>query len=95
MIKHIVLYKFKKEYPDAAQQAAEKLMALPEKIDVIRSFEVGKDVLHEERSYDFALIGVFDSLEAMETYKKHPEHLKVREFMKEVREASVSVDFEF
>ena len=35
-----------------------------------------------------------DSLEALETYKVHPEHKKISAFVKEVRIARACVDFE-
>ena len=95
MIKHIVLFKFKKEFPNAAQEAKAKLEELPSKIDVIRSFQVGIDIMHSERSYDLALIGEYDSMEDLKKYDQHPEHLKVRNFIHGVRETSVSLDFEF
>ncbi|MNE84744.1 Stress responsive A/B Barrel Domain protein [compost metagenome] len=64
------------------------------KIDVLKSIEVGVDVLHSERSYDIALITKFDSMEALDAYQVHPVHQKVIEHMSQVREASVAVDFE-
>ncbi len=64
------------------------------KIEVLKSIEVGIDVLHSERSYDIALITKFESMEALEVYQVHPVHKKVIEHMAQVREASVSVDFE-
>ncbi|HYV05874.1 MAG TPA: Dabb family protein [Blastocatellia bacterium] len=96
MIKHIVFLKFK---PDASieQRHAiiEELRALPKQIDVIREYEVGEDVLRSPRSWDAALIGTYDSLETLKIYNDHPAHVAVVQKIREISEASSSVDFEF
>lgn len=94
MIKHIVFTKF--ENPDENVPAACALLnALPEKIPEIVSLETGRDVLHSERSYDMALIVTFRSFAALAVYDKHPEHGKVRAYIKAHRTASATVDFEY
>lgn len=98
MIKHIVLWKFldqaeghtKEENMDIVR---DKLKALLPVIPSIRSFEIGKDILHSEMSYDMALIMTFDSMEDLEAYKIHPEHQKVSAYVKKVRSGRVSTDF--
>ncbi|MBQ7541653.1 MAG: Dabb family protein [Clostridia bacterium] len=98
MIKHIVLWKFqdeaqghtKEENMEIIRAALTSLVPI---IPQIRSFEIGKDVLHSEMSYDMALIMTFDSLEDLEAYKTHPEHRKVSAYVKQVRESRVSADF--
>lgn len=98
MIKHIVLWKFldqaeghtKEENMDIVR---DKLTALLPVIPSIRSFEIGKDILHSEMSYDMALIMTFDSMEDLEAYKIHPEHQKVSAYVKKVRSGRVSTDF--
>jgi hypothetical protein len=43
MIKHVVFFKFKPEASASQRkEVIEQLRALPDKIDVIRSFEVGE-----------------------------------------------------
>ena len=100
MICHIVFWKFsdfadnrsKEENMDIVK---EKLTALLPIIPQIRSFRIGKDVLHSDMSYDMALIMEFDSLTDLDLYKNHPEHKKVSNFVKTVRSDRASVDFEF
>jgi len=96
MIKHIVFFKFKPE-ADAAQRTAvlDSLRSLPEKIDVIRSFEVGEDVLRIARSWDAVLIATYDDLEALEQYTRHDDHLEVVLKLREICDAVGSVDFEY
>jgi hypothetical protein len=56
-------------------------------------YELGRDVLHTERSYDFAIVALFANEEALQRYQKHPEHLKVSEKIKRLCEGVVTVDF--
>ncbi|MFD1953476.1 Dabb family protein [Paenibacillus thailandensis] len=94
MITHIVLFKLKDASADNVERTMQVLRNMEGKIDVLKSIEVGADVLHSARSYDIGLITKFDSLEDLEKYQVHPEHQKVIAHMNEVRESSVSVDFE-
>jgi hypothetical protein len=68
---------------------------LPKKIDVIREYEVGEDVLRSARSWDAVLIGTYDSLETLKTYNEHPAHVAVVQNIRSISEAVASVDFEF
>lgn len=94
MITHIVFFKLKDGSEENVARAAQVLKDMEGKIEVLKSIEVGIDVLHSERSYDIALITKFESMEALEVYQVHPVHKKVIEYMLQVREASISVDFE-
>ena len=98
MIKHIVLWKFLDEAEGHTKEenmdiVRERLTALLPIIPLIRSFEIGKDILHSDMSYDMALIMTFDSMEDLAAYKVHPEHQKVSEYVKNVRCGRVSTDF--
>ena len=96
MIRHVVFLKFKPEADQARRRAAlGALRALPDKIDVIRSFEVGEDVLHIERSWDAVLIATYDDLEALQKYTRHDDHVEVAVKLREICDAVGSVDFEF
>jgi hypothetical protein len=92
MIVHVVLMRF----PDArdAEEAARRLRTLSDKVDVIRRFDVGSNVVPSERAYDLGLVMEFDSIQDLETYQMHPEHGAVAEFCAARREAAVSCDFE-
>ncbi|OBR67373.1 stress responsive protein [Paenibacillus oryzae] len=94
MITHIVFFKLKDRSKASVDATAAVLRNLEGKIDVLRYIEVGTDVLHSERSYDIALVTRFDSLADLDAYQVHPEHKKVIEHMSQVRESSVSVDYE-
>ncbi|MBQ8292245.1 MAG: Dabb family protein [Bacilli bacterium] len=96
MIKHIVCYKLKNRTEEAKQNVKKMFMSMPDKIEAIKEIQVGLDFLKSERSYDVVLEITFESVEKMNEYQKHPYHLNtVKPFMKEAKDLSVSVDFEF
>ena len=95
MIKHIVFLKFKPEASaEQRREIIEELRALPAQINVIREYEVGEDVLKSPRSWDAALVGTYDSLEALKTYNDHPAHVAVVQKIRAISEGAASVDFE-
>lgn len=94
MIKHMVFTRF--ENPgESVPVAREMLEALPAKIPQIVTLETGADVMHSERSFDMALIVTFKTMEDLKIYDAHPEHTKVREYIKPRRTATATVDFTF
>lgn len=95
MIRHIVLFKIKDEYKSEIPQLVENFYGMKGKIEGMVDLEAGQDFLQSERSYDLALLTVFDSRAAFEAYQTHPVHMPVKKRMHEVRSASVSCDFEF
>lgn len=94
MLKHVVFFKLKDKSPETLQKIKTDLLALKDKISLIKSIEVGLDILHTERSYDVVLYTKFDSLEDMQAYQIHPEHVKFGEYIHTVKESIVAVDFE-
>ena len=93
MIRHIVLFKIKDEYKEEIPQLVKNFYGMKGKIEGMLELEAGQDVLHSERSYDLALITVFDTMEHFEAYQTHPVHLPVKARMHEVRSASVACDY--
>jgi len=99
MIKHIVMWKLKEQAEgcsraENAQKIKTMLEALRGRIDQIASLEVGINIVNSDMSYDAVLISEFENLQKLEEYKKHPEHVKVSEFVAKVREGRAVVDFE-
>jgi hypothetical protein len=94
MLKHVVFFKFKPEVKEPDIVELEKgLAALPGAIPEIQEYDFGRDVIHSERSYDFALVSGFADLKAMETYQKHPDHLRVVAAAKRISSSIIAVDF--
>lgn len=96
MIKHVVFFKFKPEADKAEIRATlDELRALPDKIEVIREFEVGEDVLQSPRSWDAVLVATYDDLDALQKYQRHDEHLQVGMKLQAISDAIGSVDYEY
>ena len=96
MIKHIVLFKFKEGVDKAVDKEVlkEKLKALPSLISTVRSIEIGDNMMDSPRSWDLSLIALFDSVEGLDFYSPHPEHLKVIDYLNEYCEPVSVVDYE-
>lgn len=99
MIRHVCMFKFKEEAQGrskAENVAITKNMLdlLPEKIEYILSSQtyVG-DSCQKSDNYDLILISDFDSLETLEKYKIHPDHVAVGDFMRPVRISRTCIDY--
>lgn len=98
MLKHIVLFKMKEQAAGADKdQNARKLKtgieALVGKIPQIVKMEVGINAVPSEAAYDVALSSEFLNKGDLEIYQKHPEHMKVVDFVKTVTAGRVVVDY--
>ena len=98
MIKHIVMFKLKEKAEGRDKAANIQLLkamldALPARIKEIKFFEVGVNFLEASIAYDLVLVSEFESLEALQSYQKHPEHLKVFDFVVKTCESRIVVDY--
>lgn len=94
MLHHYVFIKYRKGTSEEhIVEFARRTLALRALIPVIQHVEVGRDVLHSERSWDIVLIMRFASMEDLMYYQPHPEHVKVKEFNTPHVEAVASIDF--
>lgn len=94
MLNHVVLMKFKPGVPEEEIRALERLLDdLPNHIPEIRMYEFGRDVLKTERSWDFALVGLFANPETLARYQAHPAHRPVVEKIGSLCEHVATVDF--
>jgi len=98
MIKHVVTFKFKPFLNDEKKTKKEQeikvaLLALKEKIEVLRSIEVGININPNEE-FNLVLTTSFDKFEDIEAYAKHPAHLEVVELIKPVKAGRACVDYE-
>lgn len=95
MLRHVVFFRFKTGTAEAEKENLEQsLRRLNGRIPEIRGFEVGRDIIRSERSYDLALISTFDDLPAMQRYQVHPDHQAVIAVVRRLCESVVAVDFE-
>ena len=92
MVKHIVLFKLKKQKD--RQRAIDALNGMKGEIEGLIDLETGADFLGSERSYDIALICTLKDRAALDFYQAHPVHQPVKKLMAELRESSVAADYE-
>ena len=96
MIKHVVMWKLKSESENStkeenARQIRDKLCALYGVIPEIIEIEVG--INENGGNFDVILVSKFKSFEDLKAYDSHPEHQKVREFVRSVVESREAVDY--
>ena len=95
MLQHYVLIKFTKGASDEhIDEFRRRMLALRAAISSIQHLEIGRDILHDARSWDLILIMRFGSTEALRSYQQHPEHLKLMAFNQPYVAEVASVDFE-
>ncbi|MBQ2697335.1 MAG: Dabb family protein [Clostridia bacterium] len=99
MIRHIVMFRFAEEADGRSKQenlefARNKLLALPEVIPEIKSFEVHLNCNLNGTNCDICAIGDYENLDDLEAYRVHPAHKAVGIFMRAVAEQRAAFDFE-
>lgn len=98
MIKHIVMWRLK-DFADArgkeenARKLKSHLESLKSKIKEIKHIEVGINITISEAASDVVLYSEFDSMDDLEAYQRHPEHMKVVDFVNEIRLERRVVDY--
>jgi len=99
MVKHVVMLRMK-EYDNKTQKLENALKlkkaleALKVYIDEVKYIEVGLNLNVKPHSYDLVVTATFESEEALENYRNHPEHKKLMVFLRTVTEQSAVVDYE-
>ncbi|MBL8346507.1 MAG: Dabb family protein [Rubrivivax sp.] len=98
MIKHIVMWNVR---GDDAATHARHLALLKSEFESLRGrvpgmlhLEVGVDESRIEYACDVVLYTEFDSRESLAAYAQHPEHLRVRRTLGDLRSARHQVDYE-
>lgn len=94
MIKHIVMWQFKQGEEENVKKFLDGLMKLKDIIPQLVSVETGVNI-NPDNKFDAVLITEFHSMEDLETYKNHPEHIKVSNLCKSIRIERQAIDFEF
>lgn len=99
MVRHIVLFQFQKDLPEAVKKEAaerfkKKILALPEKLSLIKSIEVGLNCNPDEK-WDICLNSSFESLSDVRTYAAFPDHQAAATELKQFLSGRSCVDYEF
>lgn len=97
MVKHIVTFKLtgsdiqRREVAEAFRDA---LLQLPDKIDVLRSIEVGINENPAE-AWDVVLTAVVDTMADVEVYAMHPAHVAAAGLLAGHKADRACVDYMF
>lgn len=99
MVKHIVLWNFLEAFSEEEKkEAAEKMKSLLEPIKELVPGAVEIEVLSNQipsSNRDVALISTFETVEALETYQKHPAHVEAGKYVRSVTCDRACMDYEF
>ena len=93
MIKHIVMWKFKEKEEENMKKFLEGLNSLKTIIPEIKYMETGINI-NPKNEYNAILISEFETMEDLEKYKNHPEHIKVSNLCKAIRIDRQAIDYE-
>ena len=97
MIKHIVTFRLKGSPEDRlskSERFREALLALPDKIECLKSMEVGINCNPAEH-WDIVLTAVVENLKDLEEYATHPLHLEAASIIKDCKAERACVDYIF
>ena len=99
MFKHVVMWKLMKKIGNQskgnlARQMKDRLETLPGKIDEIREYEVGINIGESSAAFDIVLISGFDNVDEFNSYRKHPAHQRVVDFIQTIQSEARVVDYE-
>lgn len=97
MVKHIVMFRLNgtpEERRKIAGEFKNALMALPAKIDVLRSMEVGLNDNPSEQ-WDVVLTAVVDTMADVDVYAKHPDHVAAASIVGPHKAERACVDYYF
>jgi hypothetical protein len=97
MIKHIVMWKVKgstpKEKNDGVRRIQSAFDGLVGVIPGLLALEVGADVSRIEYACDVVLYAEFETSEALDSYGSHPDHLRIKRELADIRIARHQVDY--
>jgi len=95
MVEHIVLFKLK---PEATPEQKEELIRRPRgmagKIEGIVHLSAGESFTQRHKGYTVGLVVRFVDRETLERYGRHPEHVPVKQYVDQVCEDVIAVDYE-
>lgn len=101
MIKHIVLWKLK-ENADGRSKTENAILLKKRLEDLngiipgMRLLEVGinKTITGSDEEVDVVLYSEFETMEALEAYYPHPEHVKLKDFVQAIRSERRVIDYQ-
>jgi quinol monooxygenase YgiN len=98
LIRHIVMWKLRGDTNAEKQANIEKLKAsfpsLRGRVPGLLHLEIGTDPSAVDYACDVVLVSEFESQAALDAYATHPEHLRVKQEIGDLRIARHQVDYE-
>jgi quinol monooxygenase YgiN len=98
MIKHIVMWNVRGDTQTEKERSIEQLKrgfdSLRGQIPGLLHMEIGVDSSRIDYACDVVLYSEFESQAALDAYGSHPEHLRVRKELAEIRTARHQVDYQ-
>lgn len=91
------MFKLKSSFTDNEKET--HLKSLKNKLDQLVSIlevehlETGKNISKSPAAYDLILVTHFENEENLDVYRKHPQHQAVLEFVNEIKEEIIVVDY--
>ena len=96
-IRHIVMWRLRGDTPEERAAARHKVKTAFEglmgRINGLNHIEVGLDTSDVDYACDVVLVSEFADSAALRAYATHPEHLRVREELGDLRIARYQVDY--
>jgi hypothetical protein len=96
-IRHIVMWRLRGETAEERSAARLKVKSLFEglkgRIDGLTRIEVGLDISDVDYACDVVLVSEFADSASLKAYATHPEHLRVREELGDLRIGRFQVDY--
>ena len=97
MIRHIVMWNVRGDTPAARARGIAQLQSsfasLRGRIPGLLHIEVGVDTSRVNYACDVVLYSEFESQAALDAYASHPEHLRVKQELGDLRTARYQVDY--
>ena len=98
MIRHIVSWKLEAEdeagKASAIAEISAALTALVGAIPEIVTLTVSRNIAYADKNHDVVLVADFETLDGLDAYQVHPEHIKAAGVVGARVVARASVDFE-
>ena len=96
MVKHAIMWNFKEEAlgrtkEENIRQLENMLRGLLGVVPGLYSMEIGRGAV--EGNYELCLVAEMEDLNALQVYTDHPEHVKVKEFVRQVTCGRAVCDF--
>lgn len=95
IVEHMVWLKFRDDLPpERIERTMNLLRELTDHVPGIVRLYAGKNFTDRARGFTHGLLVTLESREALETYRTHPEHVKVVQILKEDTSDIMAMDFE-